>query len=191
MSNLIQLAYVSRASFSETTTSGGVVNEVSKILQSSRRNNRKRNLVGALYYGNGAFFQCLEGERDAVMELYKKLEADSRHSDLRIVHEKAILRRTFDQWEMKYVPKDQDMQALISSFGMKEFNPFDPHTFNEVQSIQMVSMLASGANPEKPKNLVQANGTAKHEGSFSYSHIAYAALGMVGIGVVLLATRFA
>lgn len=157
MSGLIQLAYISKASFADTQASGGVVNEISKILQKSRRNNRARNVVGALYYGNGSFFQCLEGEEDSLMNLYKTIEADPRHSDVQIVYKKEIAARTFEQWEMKYLPRDQDVQSLIGKFGMKTFDPF---AFNEAQTAQMVQLLAS-ASPEEPKSVTHNNRPVK------------------------------
>lgn len=158
MSDLIQLVYISRGAFRATEASGGVVPEVSKILQVSRRNNRARNIVGALYYGNGFFFQCLEGAEKTLMSLLETLKADPRHTDLRVVSKTPIAERSFGNWEMKYLPTEKDVQALLGSFGMKAFDPF---AFNETQTSKMLGMLASGANLALPETIPRRATAAK------------------------------
>jgi hypothetical protein len=158
MSDLIQLVYISRGAFRATEASGGVVPEVSKILQVSRRNNRARNIVGALYYGNGFFFQCLEGAEQTLMSLLETLKADPRHTNLRVVCKKPVTERSFGSWEMKYLPTERDVQALVRSFGMKAFDPF---AFNETQTSQMLDMLAGGANLTLPETMPPRAAAAK------------------------------
>jgi|GEM_PF-7068224 len=60
--DLVHLVYVSKANF-KTRTTDEIVPEVSSILPESRRNNRARGIVGALYYGNGYSFRCWKGRR--------------------------------------------------------------------------------------------------------------------------------
>ena len=61
MSKLVQLIYASRATFAPNLASGGIEKEVGRVLVQSRRNNPKKEIGGVLYYGDGCFFQCLEG----------------------------------------------------------------------------------------------------------------------------------
>ena len=74
MSRLIQIIYISRSSFITTTNSTEIEPNVARILAKSRVNNRKNGLVGVLYFGDGCFFQCLEGEETEVDKLYSKLD---------------------------------------------------------------------------------------------------------------------
>ena len=67
--SLIRLAYASRASFRPSGNASGVEPEVGRILMTSLRNNPREGIVGGLYYGDGYFFQYLEGEGDAVRRL--------------------------------------------------------------------------------------------------------------------------
>lgn len=55
MSELVQMVYISRANIPVSSSSGEIGPEVSKILRKSRINNRAKNIVGALYFGNGYF----------------------------------------------------------------------------------------------------------------------------------------
>jgi hypothetical protein len=70
MADLQRMVYASRATFAPSRQGNGIDVEVARILMQSRRNNPRRGLVGALYYGDGAFFQCLEGEPAAIDEVY-------------------------------------------------------------------------------------------------------------------------
>lgn len=144
MSNLIQLVYISRATI-ETTQNDYIVPEVAKILRVSRHNNRARNIVGALYYGNGFFFQCLEGEEQAVQALYEILKTDPRHRDLKIISKKSISERSFGNWEMKYLPAEEEVQKLLRTLGLTHF---DPYQFDEAKTNSMLQLLVRGANLE-------------------------------------------
>ena len=108
-SELIRFVYVSRATFKpfDAGSESGLDANVVKILNQSRKNNQKRNLVGALYYGSGCFFQCLEGAKSDIDALYATLLNDPRHKDLKILSSKPIDRIHFTSWEMKYATIDQ------------------------------------------------------------------------------------
>ena len=72
MTDLIRIVYISRATFPITPDSDGIEPNVARILSTSRTNNRKNGLVGMLYYGDGCFFQCLEGETASRQCLYPR-----------------------------------------------------------------------------------------------------------------------
>ena len=95
MTNLIQLIYISRSTFAPTEISNIIEPNVARILLKSRVNNKKNGLVGVLYFGDGCFFQCLEGEAEAVDQLYETLLKDTRHKDLKVFSRKAIDTLTF------------------------------------------------------------------------------------------------
>lgn len=143
MSKLVQMVYISRASIPVTSNGGEVGPEVSKILRKSRINNRAKNMVGALYFGNGYFFQCLEGDESTLKTLYETLKKDTRHTDLKIISMKPIDTRSFGAWEMKYLPAEQDVSNLLRSFGM---SAFDPYRFDEVMTANMLNLLVKGSN---------------------------------------------
>lgn len=124
MSSLVRLVYVSRALFVPMEQSYGIEPTVTKILFESRRRNIQRGLVGVLYYGNGYFLQCIEGEKPSVDQLYAKLQKDIRHTDLQILSYLSISQVSFYQWRMKYMPIDRVVQTLLNRYGMAHFNPY-------------------------------------------------------------------
>ena len=145
MQRLIQIIYISRSTFASSGLVRGIEPNVARILAKSRINNRRDGLVGVLYFGDGCFFQCLQGEEAAVDALYALLESDSRHKDLKIFSRKQISALSFADWSMKYVPIEKDMTRLLAKGG---FQKFDPYLFNDAMIQDVMSLLQSSADPE-------------------------------------------
>ena len=135
--SLVRLCYVSRATFKPFTVDG-IDQQVAAILSQSRTNNQKRNLVGALYYANGVFFQCLEGEESAVNHLLEKLQQDSRHQDLQVLSRTPIQVREFQDWEMKYALLDREIRQFMRE---QHLGKFDPYKFTPAMTEELVRVM--------------------------------------------------
>jgi hypothetical protein len=144
---LVRLVYASTATFAGST-SGGVELEVGRILSVSRRNNRERDVGGMLHYGNGYFFQVLEGPRDAVNEAYNRISTDPRHRDVHILSVKNVSERIFEDWTMKYLPSQAGIRELLSSRGLE----FNPYLFDEAFSEEFVRVCTRGLDPTAEKD---------------------------------------
>jgi hypothetical protein len=144
MTRLVQIIYISRSSFKPRVQSGGIEPNVGRILAKSRINNRKNGLVGVLYFGDGCFFQCLEGEEQAVDALYAKLQLDPRHKDLRLLSRKRIPALSFTDWAMKFVPLEAQMARLLQVNGYRKF---DPYRFSAEMTQQVMALLFTAQDP--------------------------------------------
>jgi len=71
-----------------------------QLCKQASRNNRELGIEGLLLCNNTEFMQCLEGPREAVVSLYKKIVKDSRHSDIRLLVSEASDESMFDKWSM-------------------------------------------------------------------------------------------
>ena len=140
MASLTRIIYISRSTFNTSVVDGHIEPSVARILAKSRINNRKNKLVGVLYFGDGCFFQCLEGETAAVEALYAKLLHDPRHTDLKVLLRKSITKLSFTDWAMKYVPLEGQMKKLLADHGYKSF---DPYKF-DAELIKQVILLLYG-----------------------------------------------
>jgi hypothetical protein len=58
--------------------------ELEELLTLSRLSNTENGIMGCLIYNLGDFIQVLEGEKERVLELYKKIKADKRHSRIHL-----------------------------------------------------------------------------------------------------------
>lgn len=203
MTDLIRIVYISRATFTTASPADGVEPTVSRILSSSRANNRKNGLVGMLYYGDGCFFQCLEGETSKVRALYNTLLKDPRHTDLKILASEPIKRLSFPDWSMKYVPVDQHMRKLLEEHGFEHFDPyrFDHHLIERVmqllQGVPDPTIPPIEGRPSAPARTVLAAGLAtdidpppcEHGSARLSLAISIAALIISCVALVLVLTR--
>lgn len=144
MQKLIQIVYISRSTFVPAEATNGIEPNVARILMKSRTNNRNKGLVGVLYFGDGCFFQCLEGDEQTVNTLYTKLLEDPRHKDLKLLSRKMITKLSFPDWAMKYVPLESQMMQLMKLKGHKTF---DPYTFDSEITESVLRLLHAASDP--------------------------------------------
>lgn len=75
-----------------------------RIIATARRHNAVHGITGLLVYGNGVFFQWLEGPRESVLRLMGKIRADPRHDDVvELSHAEELRERLFPTWDMELV----------------------------------------------------------------------------------------
>jgi len=74
------------------------------ILLSSRNNNTKSNVTGALICRSDLYLQLLEGPEDAVDQTFQKIQRDDRHLELHPLKEGKTDRRLFASWAMRDDP---------------------------------------------------------------------------------------
>ena len=143
MDRLIQIIYISQSSFVPATASVGIEPNVARILAKSRANNRKLGLVGVLYFGDGCFFQCLEGTETEIDKLYEKLKQDPRHKNLKLISRKLIKSLSFPDWAMKYVPLEAKLNELLQTHG---YRSFDPYKFDALMTENVLKLLQASMN---------------------------------------------
>ena len=89
--------------------------QLRNILEVSRQSNRERDVTGLLLYGDGVFFQVLEGAEADVRALYAKIEADDRHHSLLEAVEREVPQRSFGEWAMGYTSLNGEIRAGVNS----------------------------------------------------------------------------
>ena len=97
--------------------------------------NRRSGLTGCLVFDQGYFVQILEGEKQIVEDLYRKIRKDHRHLQLDILSKGWAKERMFTSWNMGYIDLDerqegeknklvrQARQELESASVKNEFTP--------------------------------------------------------------------
>lgn len=155
MSKLIRLIYISRSSL-QAIEHVDIEPGIARILTISRINNRKNGLVGVLYFGNGCFFQCLEGPQEKVDALYERLKLDKRHSDLKLLSRQDISSLSFSQWDMKYVKIDTTINNFLAARGYKEFDPYQLDDRTTGDLIKFLKLAPEADAAPKPEGSVVA-----------------------------------
>lgn len=113
MANLIHVIYASKESVRFDSAM------ISKLLETSRKNNQASDITGMLAYCEGSFFQVLEGEEKAVEKLFAKIALDDRHEKTVIVIKEPIEERSFENWSMGYASLSKSEASQIE--GMNDF----------------------------------------------------------------------
>jgi hypothetical protein len=93
--SIYQLVYASRPQ----TPFDGL--RLAALMYRARDHNAQAGISGVLLYSGEMFVQCLEGDREAVEALMRKIEADPRHGDIvRLYACEVDCERHFRNWSM-------------------------------------------------------------------------------------------
>ena len=108
MSDLYNLAYISKNTI--PGTSEEVEEQIRDILASAHKNNPALNITGALLYSGGYFCQVIEGEEEALEDLFERIQMDDRHGEVTVLHFEPIESRGFGDWAMALAGIEDEMR---------------------------------------------------------------------------------
>ncbi len=74
--------------------------EIEKILDACKRNNKEQDVTGVLLYSDTQFVQYLEGDYKQIINLYDHIKADDRHKNAVMICSSPIQERSFPSWQM-------------------------------------------------------------------------------------------
>ena len=131
---LLQLCYASRRVEREQN----LVQDLSAILEKSRSFNQAQQICGVLYYVEGMYFQCLEGEHSVVEALFQQILHDQRHAEIHRFPDHMIENMQFKKWSMKYVQQHSRISKFFKQLGFKQFSP---QQFNPQQLTDFLALL--------------------------------------------------
>lgn len=89
------------------------------LLEQSRNRNPAVGVTGMLLYHDHCFFQVLEGPRDAVHALADRIEKDERHTQMTVIIDEPIHKRSFGEWTMGFAHVSTDDLRRID--GMNDY----------------------------------------------------------------------
>ncbi len=95
---------------------------LSDIFSAARKKNAELEITGLLSYRAGYYIQILEGDSDAVDQLFSKIKSDPRHQNISVLFDFKITQRSFPNWSMKLVGsvnKDQNFLQFMSQSSEK------------------------------------------------------------------------
>ncbi|MDV7706554.1 BLUF domain-containing protein [Acinetobacter pittii] len=129
------------------------MNELFNILTEALNFNTPNLICGALYYGNGFFVQCLEGDKIKINELFhNKILNDRRHENCELIYCEDITDRLFSQWHMKYAIFHKDIVNFFAENNIDEFNPYTLSINNIPDFINLLSKQKDSFYTLKPNN---------------------------------------
>ncbi|WP_350561523.1 BLUF domain-containing protein [Psychrobacter sp. CAL346-MNA-CIBAN-0220] len=145
-SALIQLVYVS-----SLTLQGRIdASMFEEVERHASAYNQQHEITGILCYGNGNFLQCIEGEKAQVIALQKRIFADRRHKNIKILLLQVIDQHRFFDWRMRLLflerwlwsPTTKQQAAQLSPFL-----PFVPHSWTPERTEQFLQTIRNFDTP--------------------------------------------
>lgn len=134
ITDLYQLIYISRI----TSTGLSGASTLNDIAETAIKNNTADDLTGILCYGNGYFFQCIEGSEQALTNLKNRIVMDDRHKDMQTLEFSTIPKRRFTGWSLRSMTLERWM---LSDSKMKALMPFKPYEWGSNQWHQFLDIL--------------------------------------------------
>ncbi|WP_022951283.1 BLUF domain-containing protein [Leucothrix mucor] len=112
---MIHLIYIS------TATSWPSEEDLKALLEHARTNNTRRNITGMLLYDNAVYIQVLEGDKEAVEEVYNIIVKDPRNNGHVKLIEEEITERDFPDWSMGFKNLEScspdELEGFHDAFG--------------------------------------------------------------------------
>ena len=120
---------------------------VDEIIATSRRNNKRHDITGMLVFGEGIFFQWLEGPRASIMGLMERLRSGTRHSQIIVLSEiEESSERLFPEWDMELV-EAQDIRVVLVDALQEDH---EPHAIEALQAMLADIDARLGAREPSP-----------------------------------------
>ncbi|MCH1867118.1 BLUF domain-containing protein [Nocardioides sp. CFH 31398] len=91
--------------------------QLEELLAQARPKNERLGVTGMMLYAGGNFIQTLEGEEDAVTDLYSTIEKDQRHREIMIMLREKVKERSFPDWSMGFEMVSDEEAAKIPGFN--------------------------------------------------------------------------
>lgn len=135
---LVRLMYASRA------VPAVDQEELLSILRKSKSNNPGVGITGVLCFSEGIFLQVLEGGRSAVNQLYNRIAADTRHTQVELLSYDEIGERRFAGWSMGQVNMARLNPALLLKYS--ERATLDPYAVSGAVSMSLFEELVATAS---------------------------------------------
>ncbi|MDE2082991.1 MAG: BLUF domain-containing protein [Burkholderiales bacterium] len=135
---LVRLMYASRAL--PATDQDALV----AILRKSKANNPGLGVTGVLCFSQGIFLQALEGGRAAVNQLYNRIAADPRHTEVTLLAYEEIGERRFAGWSMGQVNMARLNPALLLKYSERPV--LDPFAVSGQVSMALFQELMATAS---------------------------------------------
>lgn len=107
--------------------------DLREILSEAQSFNALNSINGVLFYADQYFFQCLEGEREQVLDLFERIKEDQRHQEIIEFGVHPISEQNFDGWAMKFVRRNSEISEFFQKLGHLYFSPtkLNQHNLND------------------------------------------------------------
>lgn len=101
------------------------IGELLDVLVRSREKNLEAGITGVLFYRDGNFLGCLEGEEAEVKSLFEEVRRDPLHQRVIALFSERISRREFSNWSMGFRELHHPMPGGFNTLLNKDWSEMD------------------------------------------------------------------
>ena len=113
--------------------------ELINLLHECTTNNKEHAITGLLIYSESKFIQVLEGEKDVVHALFKRIKTDARHHKATIIIEGNLEFRNYPDWTMAFRSiSAADLDKKLGFASISDY--FEQHQITESSHVAEVFM---------------------------------------------------
>lgn len=113
---------------------------ISEIIETSRKNNSRKDITGCLLYYDNVFLQLLEGKKEAVKTLFETIKKDERHTNVTLIIEEDLNNKIFSNWSMA-LSNFENNKADINKF-IKSIDFFSSNVPKKTEAIDLFWRMA-------------------------------------------------
>ena len=132
MANLFSLSYLSRAARDL------LPEELDSILLQARLFNVAEQVTGVLLYGDGRFFQLLEGPEASVRNVFSRVSRAQAHKSIRVLSKGPIAARFFESWHMGFTHSPVSAMQDLSQSAWDDVIPYSRGDMNASVGLGLV-----------------------------------------------------
>ncbi len=89
-----------------------------ELLQNSQERNRLHSVTGYIFLSKTKIVQLIEGDDVVINKLYDRIKLDNRHTEVSVILDKQIERRTMMNWNMAILDFWNDQKATFDEFSL-------------------------------------------------------------------------
>lgn len=132
---LFRMVYMSEIKYSSLFD----YNFFSSLIKVAQKNNRRNDVNGILCFGNGYFFQYIEGNEQNLTNLKNRILEDNRHYKFKLIDFSQIENRKFSKTPLLFIFIDK--VNTVSNNKFSEFLPFTPHQWDAEYSMKLIDLI--------------------------------------------------
>jgi len=140
------ISYVSDSLLREGNASA----ELESLTKSAREKNQRCGITGVLFYDRDRFFQTIEGDKQQVLDLYRSIEADTRHQGIKKLIDQPIAQRSFNSWSLEtfFVHTPEIVSSTTASFlDTLYFSDFSNFKADANKLVESIGCMARELDP--------------------------------------------
>ena len=131
--------------YTSNETQAFTAEDLRKLLLRARMRNQQKGVTGMLVHRAGCFLQALEGDEDAVNEIYQAIAKDTRHSEINLLRRGRSFgqQRHFGTWSMGFADESGMADVLRGFVSLNE--DLDLRRLPEAEAFTLLSTCGQRA----------------------------------------------